>query len=465
MYAKVFQTAERVLADIYKVIGVAAGQPSNMAQGAAINTIPWPHKELVALPNGECAVATGSGPLLPLELVSAHVSTLDEPAVSVKETKAGVFVMANTDLRVTIEDGVITSLYDNVGQREVIAAGKKANQYVIFDDKPLYWQAWDVEVFHLDTRQELSNTATHISEVTPYRVSVVTETRISEQSSIRTTISLAAALEGEPSIVEVSCDVDWHETMRFLKVEFPVAVRNTEASYETQFGVLRRPTHYNTSWDMAKFEVCSHKYADLSEHGYGVSILNDSKYGFATAGSLMRLSLLRAPKAPDAHADMGQHSMRWAIMPHVGILGPSTVRKAYQFNNPKVLVQAAPGVVQAAAGAKAQPVTLTGDKSLVLDTVKRAEDDADVRAQTAKDADGPLLRRPRNSRSVVLRIYDSLGGRSRGTVTVGSDWPVAKVYKANLLEDDLEQVSVSKDNSFAIDLGPFEVATYRVELE
>ncbi len=121
--------------------------------------------------------------------------------------------------------------------------------------------------------------------------------------------------------------------MKFLKVEFPVDVRSTEASYETQFGVVRRPTHYNTSWDMAKFEVCGHRFADLSENGYGVSILNDSKYGFATAGSLMRLSLLRSPKAPDATADMGTHHIRWAILPHRGALGPVTVREALEFNS------------------------------------------------------------------------------------------------------------------------------------
>lgn len=103
----------------------------------------------------------------------------------------------------------------------------------------------------------------------------------------------------------MASEVEWHEKWKFLKVEFPVDITNTEASYETQYGIIRRPTHYNTSWDMAKFEVCCHKWADLSENGYGVSILNDSKYGFATCGNMMRLSLLRSPKAPDAHADMG----------------------------------------------------------------------------------------------------------------------------------------------------------------
>ena len=89
-----------------------------------------------------------------------------------------------------------------------------------------------------------------------------------------------------------------------------------KASYESQFGIVKRPTHYNTSWDHAKFEVVCHKWADLSEFGYGVSILNDSKYGFATLGNVMRLSLLRSAKAPDEHADMGRHIIRYALLPH-----------------------------------------------------------------------------------------------------------------------------------------------------
>ena len=204
-----------------------------------------------------------------------------------------------------MEGGSITSLIDLSMDREIIAKGGKANQLVIFDDKPLYWQAWDVEVYHLETRKELLSSSSRIVEDGPHMVSLLTETKISENSWIKTTISLAASVDDQPSYIEMTSEVEWRETMKFLKVEFPVDIMNTEASYETQFGIIRRPTHYNTSWDMAKFEVCSHKWADLSENGYGVSILNDSKYGFAISGNMMRLSLLRAPKAPDAHADMG----------------------------------------------------------------------------------------------------------------------------------------------------------------
>lgn len=376
-------------------------------------------------------------------------SSSTEPESSVKEVSKGVFVLENSQLAVTVSSGCVTSLYDKVAAREVIPKGQKANNLVIFDDKPLYWQAWDVEVFHLDSRKELACGETRIAEEKKHRVSVVTETRISDQSSMKTTISLSAAVKGEQSYVEVTSDVDWHETMKFLKVEFPVDVRNTEASYETQFGVVRRATHYNTSWDMAKFEVCCHKFADLSENGYGVSILNDSKYGFATVGNLMRLSLLRSPKAPDAHADMGSHTIRWAILPHAGGLGSTTVRKAFEFNSPLKLVSGSDAALLAAAKG-APPVRLTGDTALVLDTVKRGEDDEDV-----SRGDFPV----KEGRSVILRIYDSLGGRAKGAVE--TTWDVERVAKVNVLEDELEHVEV-KDGKFDIVLRPFEVATYKL---
>ena len=167
--------------------------------------------------------------------------------MTIQEISPGVFRLQNSQLAVTVGGGCITSLYDRIAKREVLSV--KANKFVIFDDKPIYWQAWDVEVYHLETRQELTTSTTSILEDKLHRVSVVTETRISDMSSIKTTIALSAAFDrdGQQSYVECTAEVDWHETMKFLKVEFPVNVRNTEASYETQFGIIKRPTHYNTS--------------------------------------------------------------------------------------------------------------------------------------------------------------------------------------------------------------------------
>lgn len=395
-------------------------------------------------------MACGDGPFLRLRKFKA---TEERPEVTLQKLSDGAFVLENSQLKIEVKAGCITSLMDKSVDRELIPKGQKANQYVIFDDKPLYWQAWDVEVYHLDTRKELPCGETMVHEEKNHRVSVVTKTKISDKSHIETIISLSAAVGGDQSWVEVSSKVVWNETMKFLKVEFPIDVRSTEASYETQFGVVRRPTHYNTSWDMAKFEVCCHKFADLSEHGYGVSILNDSKYGFATTGNLMRLSLLRSPKAPDANADMGTHHIRWAILPHQGSLGHTTVRKAYEFNSPLRLVSPASPAVRDAVFA-GPPVQLTSDSdtALVLDTVKRGEDDEDV-------SRGELPKK--KGQSIVIRIFDSLGGRARGTVA--TTWDVSKVTKTNLLEDDIED-AVFKDGKFAVDLKPFEVATYKLQL-
>jgi alpha-mannosidase len=201
---------------------------------------------------------------------------------------------------------------------------------------------------------------------------------------------------------------------------------------------------------MAKFEVCCHKFADLSEAGYGVSILNDSKYGFATCGNLMRLSLLRAPKAPDAHADMGRHHIRWAIMPHVGPLTSQTVRAAYNFNNPMS--------VYALNDSKPEKnlfesIRLSGSQSLILDCIKRGEDDEDVtRGEFTK----------REGRSIILRIYESMGGKSRGVIE--TSLPVKKITKCNVLEDDGEECKTYGKLKCDIELRAFEVATFRLQL-
>lgn len=433
--------------DLYKLFNVTEAQPTHVGEAVALNTLPWHRKQVVDLADGGVGVACGSGNIINVKPLKSSANK----TVTVKETDKGVFVLENDQLTLRVEKGCITSLIDRRANREVISPGGKANQLVIFDDKPLYWQAWDVEVYHLETRTEVPYGETKISEDSEHRVSVVTEARISKTSSIKTVLTLTTAFEGHQSYVECTAYVDWHETMKFLKVEFPVDIRNTEASYETQYGIVKRPTHYNTSWDMAKFEVCCHKFADLSENGYGVSILNDCKYGFATCGNLMRLSLLRSPKAPDAHADMGNHKIRWAILPHQGSLGPTTVRAGYDFNNP-IKVFTAPSNFDAAFFSS-HPVQLEGDESLVLDCVKRGEDDEDI------SYEGNIPRR--KGQSVIIRIYDSLGGRSSGVVT--TTWNVKQVFKTNALEDDGENIDI-KDGKFPITLRPFEVATYRLQL-
>lgn len=208
----------------------------------AVNTLGWNRKELTNLSAVVGAPSYGIAEGTTGINQIGSVSSASSCTASVTEVKKGVFQLSNSQYDVEVTEGVITSLYDKQAKREVVPKGEKANQLVVFDDKPLYWQAWDVEVFHLNSRQELHSTGTTtITEKGPHRVSVTTTTIISDKSTIKTTISLSGSVdESIPTYVETEAEVDWHETMKFLKVEFPVTVTNTEASYETQYGVSIR---------------------------------------------------------------------------------------------------------------------------------------------------------------------------------------------------------------------------------
>ncbi|EQL02421.1 glycoside hydrolase family 38 protein [Ophiocordyceps sinensis CO18] len=448
LYARVFQTGQKLLQDLYRSLNVFDARPADLHESVVLNTLPWHRKEIVEISDAEVGIACGDGQLLPLR---AFKSRDGKPAVSVTEN-GNAFVLQNDDLRVVVEGGCITSLYDRINEREIVVEGGKANKFVMFDDIPLFWEAWDVEVYHLDTQRDLQYGQTKVHESMPHKVTLVTDIKISGKSAMKAYIGLSAAIKGQPSQVDCSAEVDWHEDSKFLKVEFPVDIVNNEASYETAYSITKRPTHYNTSWDMAKFEVCCHKFADFSEHNYGVSILNDSKYGFATAGKVMRLSLLRAPKAPDAHADMGHHSIRWAIFPHKGSLSSATVKAAYAFNNPLKLLSA-PKATEKLSGVPVKLVGLDESASLMLDAIKRGHDDEDVSRREGL--------RVNKGQSVILRVYESLGGRSKGLIQTQLD--VKRVTKANALEDELEEIEFA-NCEFAVELRPFEVATYKLQL-
>lgn len=243
LYAKVFALGLKLRDDTLRSLGFPSS-PSN-ENFIAINTLPWTRSEIVNMNDNASAphyaLASGDMGILALETLGTTAQ------VSVQELEEGVFYLSNKKLALKVCNGAVTSLFDLENGREVIAKGSEGNKLVIFDDKPLYWQAWDVEVYHLDTRKELFSGNSRIILASPHRVSVETVTQISESSWIKNTISLSAATDA-PSYVEFDMEVEWRENMKFLKVEFPVDITNTEASYETQYGIIRRPIHYNTRY-------------------------------------------------------------------------------------------------------------------------------------------------------------------------------------------------------------------------
>lgn len=469
LYATLFKKGKDIIKRATDALGLT-NTPDAGTQAVVMNTHGWKRTEVIKVPRQVAAAnysqAADNDTVYAVAECDAY--GLGSPAtvlssgaaVTAKKADDSSYVIQNDLLKATVSNGIVTSLIFLPQNREVIPKGRKAGQLVMFDDQPLYWQAWDVEVYHTETRKELNPGSVSILEAGPVRAALLVETQISENSWIKTTISLEAAIGGAGTYLAFDSEIEWRETMKFLKVEFPVDVVNTEATYETQYGAIRRPTHYNTTWDMAKFEVCCHKWADLSEHGFGVSILNDCKYGFATAGNTMRLSLIRSPKAPDGNADMGRHSFRYAMYPHSGAVGESTVHTASDFNNPLQVYHSRYGADTARAQDFLNTVSVQKESSIILDVVKRGEDDEAI------SVGGLPIRK---GSSIILRMYESLGGRA--STVLRTKLPVKAVYKTNILEDDLEEIKFSEIeingtayHEICVSLRAFEVQTIRLQL-
>lgn len=261
------------------------------------------------------------------------------------------------------------------------------------------------------------------------RASIEVEYALSANSTLKQVISLTST----SARLDFTNDVEWHERHKFLKVEFPFNLRAQEATYEIQFGHLRRPTHFNTTWDVARFEVSAHRWADLSEPDFGVALLNDCKYGYSTQGNVMRLSLLRSPKSPDPVADMGHHTFRYALLPHAGDFREAgVIEEGYRFNVPMMLNTTS-----------ASPETTSyfgvSASNVIIDTVKKAED----------------------SSALIVRLYEAHG--KRGDVKFTSALAVKAVSCCNLLEEEDAALEwINGGTEFAVT--PFQIVTLKLQL-
>ena len=236
---------------------------------------------------------------------------IEAPVESSREG-AGI-VLENALVRVVIgPDGAIASLFDKRVNRDVLA--ERGNQLWAYVDKPRIYDAWDIdESYEMDGAELTTVTAKAVTEPGPLRASVRVE-RVWRDSSIVQTYRLWAG----SARLDIETEIEWHEREMLLRARFPLAVHTHEATYETIYGVVRRPTHRNTSWDAARFEVSGHRFADMSEAGYGVALLNDGKYGHSAHGNVLGLSLVRGPLYPDPLADEGHHRFTYSLFPHPG---------------------------------------------------------------------------------------------------------------------------------------------------
>ncbi|KAF9975357.1 Glycoside hydrolase, 38 vacuolar alpha mannosidase [Actinomortierella ambigua] len=413
------------------------GSPQDGHIHYVFNSLGWPRSEIIEVPATEsfnCSQYSSDGTtgFVYVEQVdSFRFKCVDDAVELPKNVRAHAqddsIVLENDLVRAKFnEQGHLISFYDIQEDRELVPKGLAGNVLVLFEDIPLYWDAWDVEIYHLNTRRGIQSSRATVEQAGPLRATIIVEHTISATSRARQVISLDAV----STRLDFALSVDWDENRTMLKVEFPWDIRSDYATYDTQFGVIQRTTTFNTSIDYAKFEVCGHKFADLSEHGYGVALLNDCKYGYSCHGNVMRLSLLRSPKAPDYHCDIGHHEIKFAAYPHKGTFHESrVVQEALQFNIPMTIQLDDSSIF-----------SIRGAKNVILDTIKKAED----------------------SNRIIVRLHEAYGGRA--VFQLSSTRGIKNVVRCDILERDGEHVEFDAQESVTerIVLNAFEIVTLKV---
>ncbi len=326
--------------------------------------------------------------------------------------------------------GRLARVFDKKNNREVLAPGAVGNEFIAFEDKPVDWDAWDIDIFYQDKPYPISDfQGAEVVENGAQRAAVKLTWKFMDS-----VISQKVVLYRHIARIDFETEVDWQEHQTLLKVAFPVNVYANKATYEIQFGNVERPTHWNTSWDWARFEVVGHKWADLSQRDYGVSLLNDCKYGYDIKDNVMRLTLIKSGILPDPEADQGHHSFTYSLYPHAGgWFEGGTVQQAYSLNNPlhsSVAQQAGSKEL----GRQYSLIDPVGD-GVLLETVKKAEDSDDL----------------------VLRFYEYGGGNAQARVKPNLD--VVQLAETDLME----QVVADQIDSNAT-LSPFEIKTVKAQI-
>ncbi|MES4905753.1 MULTISPECIES: glycoside hydrolase family 38 C-terminal domain-containing protein [unclassified Streptomyces] len=360
---------------------------------------------------------------------AAPRATTDSPVRPVADGDG--FTLDNGLVRVVIDaQGLITSAYDLTADREALPPGARANLLQLHQDFPNQWDAWDIDVFYRNTVRDLVEAESVTATDGGVRV-----VRVFGASRIEQTLTLPA---GSRQLL-IDTVVDWHEKEKLLKAAFPLDVRAAHSTAEIPFGHVERPTHTNTSWDAAKFEICAHRFLHVGERDWGAALVNDSTYGHDVTRDVrpdggttttVRLSLVRAPRFPDPDTDQGTHQLRYALL--IGADIADAVREGYHLNLPE---RALPG------SAPVAPLISVDQEGVVVEAVKLADD---------------------GSGDVVVRLYEAHGVRARATLTPG--FPLASALVTDLLERPLDDPASHQvtDGTVRLTLRPFQILTLRL---
>ena len=332
--------------------------------------------------------------------------------------------------------GAFTKIYDKKNKRSVLKPGCRGNVLMAYEDLPRDYDNWEISNYYTEKSWEIDE----VVSTEPVNDGVRAGIRIEKKFLDSILVQTIWLYEDMPGIY-IENDFDWKEKHIIVKAEFPVDINSQRASYDTQFGFLERPTHMNTSWDAAKFEVCAHKYADYSEHDYGVAILNDCKYGHDIHNGIMKLTLLKCGTHPNPEADKCRHEFTYAVYPHSGDFREAGVIKAaYELNVPMTAehIGKQSGNLNESYSLFALKDRTPYGGNIFCETIKKAEDGS----------------------GAVVRLYEGFNKRTSADITFGFDFD--RAYICGIMEDDVVKEVKADGRSVKLDFAPFEIVTLKL---
>jgi alpha-mannosidase len=362
-----------------------------------------------------------------------HATVAGDRPVEGKESGNSI-TLENDILRMSVDkhSGCVTSIFDKRSTFETVASGGCGNQLQFFKDTPKDYDAWNIDPGTLDAAPTVIERA-DLVELLRTAEPGIRVTRHWQGSKFVQTLSLTA----DGDMVDVDNEIDWHETHVLLKAAFPLAASGPFATYEIPYGSIDRPTTRNNSWEKAQFEVPAMRWADLGDGKHGLSVINNSKYGYDAAGNVLRLTLLRSPTWPDPEADRGHHHFHYALYPHAGTWKDAlTVRHGYEYNYPLTAV-----VTTAHAGSlpAEHSFASVGPENVVLTAVKKAED----------------------SNGLIFRAYEWAGKDSTAEFHVPQGATGATV--TNMMETPEGSPLAVTGDVVKAPIRPYEILTIRVD--